>query len=272
MVGKPSQLMELEKGEIVSKRLLYDLIVDSKIEGSDSWEGPEWRIGNTPQQGINWIGPEGSWKCAIIKAKSASYAQNGWIDDTHDRFRYALKASRGSVNPKELANRVLLDQPELGHPVLLFVDDPKGWHFEGFFEVQSVASTFVELGNWASQEAQSVVLEQPERGFFGEGSRRFVSHLLVERSKAAVDAAKRAHPWNCDICSMLFSDRYGLQFVEAHHKIPISRNSGRTQVSVQDFALLCPNCHRAVHLLMQLNGFDYEEAKVDLQQRMSGST
>ena len=54
---KVNDLFSLSDGDVVSKRCLFDLIQFSKIENSLYWSGPKSVIGNTPQQGINWVGP-----------------------------------------------------------------------------------------------------------------------------------------------------------------------------------------------------------------------
>ncbi len=49
-------LFRLAPRDCVSKRNLFDLIQHSKVAGSSFWSGEDLKIGNTPQQGINWVG------------------------------------------------------------------------------------------------------------------------------------------------------------------------------------------------------------------------
>lgn len=49
-------LFELAPGDTVSKASLNALIQYSKVEASPFWSGSAYVIGNTPQQGINWVG------------------------------------------------------------------------------------------------------------------------------------------------------------------------------------------------------------------------
>lgn len=44
-------------------------------------------------------------------------------------------------------------------------------------------------------------------------------------------------------------DVYGFEYIEAHHLRPISELKGQVVEldRVKDFAVLCPNCHVAVH-------------------------
>ncbi len=43
-------------------------------------------------------------------------------------------------------------------------------------------------------------------------------------------------------------DYRGLDLIEAHHRIPLSRGIRATMP--EDFAMLCPCCHRAIHKLI----------------------
>ncbi len=90
-----------------------------------------------------------------------------------------------------------------------------------------------------------------------EGRRKLVQHLRRERNRRIVALAK-AHALQlgrlrCEACGFDFERTYGSvgsEFIEAHHKIPLSSvhpgHGGKTEIS--DLALLCANCHRMVHL------------------------
>jgi len=57
-------------------------------------------------------------------------------------------------------------------------------------------------------------------------------------------------------------DYRGLDLIEAHHRIPLSQ--GARDTKPEDFAMLCPCCHRAVHKLIDL-GTPFEIAIAKLQ-------
>ncbi len=142
---KPASLLKLTGGEIVSKRNLFDLIQYSKVEGSDYWEGQEYIIGNTPQQGINWVGVYPSPYAVIIKTRGGAYKLEGWLDSDEITFKYSFKARNGAVNVEEKANQVLIKQPEYGYPILLFIEHKKAWRYEGEFVVNAIEEEFVVL-------------------------------------------------------------------------------------------------------------------------------
>jgi hypothetical protein len=93
-----------------------------------------------------------------------------------------------------------------------------------------------------------------------EGARRLVSHYVIERSAAAAEEAKEmnrlAHDgeYCCKVCGDKPGLRYGVRVIDAHHIKPISESEGEYQVRPQDFLIVCPNCHRAIHRLDDFSG------------------
>lgn len=80
-------------------------------------------------------------------------------------------------------------------------------------------------------------------------------HLCRERNSIIVGLAKaRAYrQFNgrvlCNCCDFDFYATYGnhgLNFIEAHHIVPIG-TGGERITKVEDLALVCPNCHRMLH-------------------------
>lgn len=88
---KTSDLWSLSIGDRVTKRNLFDLVQYSKVEGSRYWSGLNYQIGNTPQQGINWVGKLPECLAVIIKTKPGSYAEDGWVGDTKTTYHYSFK-------------------------------------------------------------------------------------------------------------------------------------------------------------------------------------
>jgi hypothetical protein len=145
---KSDDLLRLKRGHRITKRNLYDLIQFSKVPKSPYWNGDDSQIGNTPQQGINWIGKSPSLKGVIIKSKEGIYADDGWSNGSRDSFNYSFKANKGVVNLQDKANAVLIKQPRYSYPILLFSEDPESelhWRFKGFFEVNDIKEKFVSL-------------------------------------------------------------------------------------------------------------------------------
>lgn len=263
---RPKDIFLLALGQGVSKRNLFNLIQLSKIEGSDYWGGEDDRINNTPQQGINWIGRPPLVRAVIIKTRAGSYEHDGWIGDDNQTYRYSFKARKGVVTFKESANQVLLEQPQHLYPVLLFTEAGSDWIFEGRFAVEQVAEQYVVLRRGTPLQLE---LNIQNEATWREGGRRYVTHLLAERSHALVEYLKSVADPICEICGDDLMARYGVACIEAHHKTPLAKFTDRHEVKSEDLALLCPNCHRAVHVLMRQGEPDYHLIRRQLRKRLS---
>lgn len=89
-----------------------------------------------------------------------------------------------------------------------------------------------------------------------EGGKVLRSHLSAERSSRAAGLAKelarkksKSGKLTCEACrSVPEKDYKGLDLIEAHHRRPLEEGVRKTKL--EDYAMLCPCCHRAVHKLI----------------------
>jgi 5-methylcytosine-specific restriction protein A len=77
-------------------------------------------------------------------------------------------------------------------------------------------------------------------------------HYRVERNGNIAKKIKTLKGYVCEVCDLDFREKYGQlgkNFIEAHHLKPISQmNLGELRIDlVDDFAVLCSNCHRMIH-------------------------
>ena len=85
-------------------------------------------------------------------------------------------------------------------------------------------------------------------------TKKYVRQIKIERNSKASKEAKKILGTKCEGCGIKFEDVYGFRakgFIEAHHKIPLSHLEEGESVSMDpktDFAVLCSNCHRVVHM------------------------
>lgn len=114
----------------------------------------------------------------------------------------------------------------------------------------------------------------PEEPSFEEGGRVLVAHEAIERDPAAARLAKQLargpeghNPLTCEICGTIPEMRYELDLIEAHHRVPLSLGGVR-QTRPEDFAMLCPTCHRAVHKVLAVGKSDGLEAIQDVRRRL----
>lgn len=89
-----------------------------------------------------------------------------------------------------------------------------------------------------------------------DGAVRVAKHKEREvrlRNHKLARAAKRHHGYKCQGCGLTPSKAYpgaGEGLVDAHHLEPLASASAEgVQLTVEDFAVLCPSCHRAIHRL-----------------------
>ena len=88
-----------------------------------------------------------------------------------------------------------------------------------------------------------------------EGDRTWRRHLAQERDRRVVEAKKRAvlkktGRLACEVCRFDFHAVFGDElegFCEVHHRIPLSQATRRLRTRLEDLAILCANCHRAIH-------------------------
>ncbi len=77
-------------------------------------------------------------------------------------------------------------------------------------------------------------------------------HKVIERNPSLSKRVKQLQGYTCKACGFNFEVRYGeigRDFIEAHHTVPISSLS-KDKIKLdpmQDFTVLCSNCHRMIH-------------------------
>ena len=88
-----------------------------------------------------------------------------------------------------------------------------------------------------------------------EGNLQMYFHLRRERdptiAKAKRDAFVAIHgTLHCECCrfdtNSMFSG-LGYDVCEIHHRVPLALASEPVKTTLNDLAVLCPNCHRAIH-------------------------
>lgn len=113
-------------------------------------------------------------------------------------------------------------------------------------------------------------------GFSGkveEGKKILKIHFLRERNQNIIKKSKEmrkkvAGEIRCDICNISFEEFYGdrgRDFIEGHHKNPISQIEEVGVTDIEDIALVCANCHRMIH--RKVPWISVEELKETVKQQ-----
>lgn len=147
------------------------------------------------------------------------------VSNGHDAFK--------GVRPTDnLVFRAITDEKDLLAVLKKFIDSP-------------LPSSGRQGGEDAPQDLE-----------YREGGKVLQTHLRTERDAKAAKLAKelarkrsKTGDIVCETCGTVPKKEYaGLDLIEAHHRIPLAR--GVRETKPEDFAMLCPCCHRAVHKLI----------------------
>lgn len=97
-----------------------------------------------------------------------------------------------------------------------------------------------------------------------EGRLRLITHLARERNRQIINEKKRlatvAGRLHCEACSFSFGNTFGVDFIECHHLTPIAQ-AGVRNTTLDDLALVCSNCHRMLHKLIDGRFLTIEELR-----------
>lgn len=88
-----------------------------------------------------------------------------------------------------------------------------------------------------------------------EGNKVLKEHFRRERNTTIIKLAKDKFKNEngklyCEICKFDFVKVYGEigeDFMEGHHKVPVSEADGNRKTKISDIIMVCSNCHRMLH-------------------------
>lgn len=88
-----------------------------------------------------------------------------------------------------------------------------------------------------------------------EGKEQLKLHIKKERNPRLMKKFKQLFALkdkylHCEICNFSFYEMYGdigINFIEGHHKYPISELKSETKIKSTDVLMVCSNCHRIIH-------------------------
>jgi len=118
--------------------------------------------------------------------------------------------------------------------------------------VDAIGNKFTSQDNETGMLADSG--ELPPTGL--DGALKVVEHKKLEtrvRNSKLAREVKAKLGYRCQGCFVDLTRAYpalGKEFIEAHHKKPLSEAPpAGVELTVEDFAVLCPTCHRVIHRL-----------------------
>ncbi len=120
----------------------------------------------------------------------------------------------------------------------------------------------LQTGGWSPDDAIIDAAEDETGVSSLEQAKVYRQHRRIERNASHSRKVKRLQGSSCRACGVDPSTIYGplaKDMVDAHHLKPLAalRNGERvTYDPRKDFAVLCPNCHRAIHRLEDVSDLD----------------
>ena len=130
------------------------------------------------------------------------------------------------------------------HPGIISLEGLQQKIWKEFFPDRDSTNILTE-----GYERDNITEEYPEgKVAFGLHKRRERNPDLIKKAKEM--AFKKQGELTCNICKFSFKQRYGDigdGFIEAHHKIPVSKLEPESKTKIEDIALVCSNCHSMLH-------------------------
>jgi len=83
-----------------------------------------------------------------------------------------------------------------------------------------------------------------------EGSREYREVSFFKRNNKLSLDAKRNYGYSCQACGFNFEEKYGKlgrEFIECHHKNPLSERINDIPTTIEDVCVVCSNCHKMLH-------------------------
>ena len=91
-----------------------------------------------------------------------------------------------------------------------------------------------------------------------EGGRKLRAHKIIERNQRIVRKAKKEYlkkcpTLDCQLCEFSFVKTFEVQYIEAHHIVPLGEFEGIRNTNIDDFLMICSNCHIMLHRNPNIN-------------------
>jgi hypothetical protein len=162
-------------------------------------------------------------------------------------------------------------------PDFHFIKSPKGTNFEVTPEENEVIESllgieYLQIASELEEPPRDVsslpdsdreALETARSRSGKEGAKKLYTHYKRERDTSLGKAAKKVFRAKngklcCEACDFEPEPIFGFEIIEAHHRIPLSQSLEGRLTTSEDFILLCPSCHRAIH---KIDDCDFDKLK-----------
>lgn len=174
-----------------------------------------------------------------------------WVQDAPSDQEYKVGIALESVRltlPEGMISRSLLkDDALLSSSTIVRMPNATVFHLD---ETQSRQMEAL----WSSGHPDDEMLASVSTAL--EGREELVAHRRRERSRLLVSKKReqmRAQTGGlaCEACGLTESTPYprdlAASVFEVHHRVPLAQATAPQRTSLDDLAVVCANCHRAIH-------------------------
>jgi len=195
------------------------------------------------------------------------------IGNEHEQQSIRMKAYREENDYIEINKHYDKNGDEECPATIDIVKWFKGESDENYI-VEDIKKKFKDI--WPIVRADIITLSQNDMNKVlagEEGGKKMVYHLLAERNKRNAKLFKQYFRLKndgnlfCQCCNFNFEDiypKYGEDYGECHHKIPLSQYAKPSKPDIEnDYNLLCANCHRMIHrVILKENKYGDEAVNI----------
>jgi len=179
----------------------------------------------------------------------------------------AIRSIDHKVNPKAWATS---DVPAAARKQI--VENSLNWQFkdDDYAAISQALNGLSGLGNRAAWKAVQEHMRpakvwevlsgigvqlgpDPDVAAF-EGNKRLISHLRRERNRELADHKRRVSQGvfglTCESCKKSTKKQFpdiDAPLWEVHHRLPLGEAEKAIETKLEDLAIVCPTCHRAIH-------------------------
>lgn len=216
---------------------------------------------------LNWLRSN-----RAIKEYSANRYANAIVSISSDLKAYGIN----ETDLFEISDIGYVDKI-LKHPEFLSKDS-KGnrmyssalKHFRKYVEYRGVLNT--NIASKVERKNDETDITYTSELAYEEGKELLRLHKIRERDPKLIKDAKKRFKKNhgklfCEACGINFEEVYGERgkdFIEGHHKNPISEMKEGEMTKVEDIGMLCSNCHRMIHRMPFIS---IEELRLSLRKK-----
>jgi len=182
-----------------------------------------------------------------------------WKDDELAERRFDPQAFKVGI----LLDSVRLTNEEGMIPRTVFKDDPLLARNTIMRQANATVFAVTPLETARIEELWGSKSPNSSESFDGsaiEGNTKLYSHRKRERSRLLVrkkiEQARKLGTIQCEICGISEKGAYPQEFAarifEVHHLMPLAMVESPKKTTLEDLAIVCANCHRAVHVTDQV--------------------